>query len=65
MVAYVSKELCQRHHNITFDCNITSENFIAGIRPGKFQGNPDIAGVGVSYIYPGYQTFEIRIALTQ
>ncbi|KAI9647249.1 hypothetical protein NHQ30_003632 [Ciborinia camelliae] len=47
MGAYVSKDLCQAHHNTTFDCDITSGNFTAGITRGKFESNPDIAGVGV------------------
>ncbi|QSZ33697.1 hypothetical protein DSL72_005268 [Monilinia vaccinii-corymbosi] len=46
MGAYLSKDLCQTHHNITFTCNITSDSFVAGITQGKFEGNADIAGVG-------------------
>ncbi|KAG4026892.1 hypothetical protein MFRU_035g00440 [Monilinia fructicola] len=47
MGAYVSKDLCQTHHNISFTCNITSDEFVAGTTQGKFEGNADIAGVGV------------------
>lgn len=55
MGAYTSVPECQSHYNVTVQCDIlftdstnTSVKQIGAIEKGHFQGDPDIAGVGVS-----------------
>lgn len=60
MGAFVSKEGCQSHYNITLNCpqnatcyNGTSQcSQIGDVERGKFPADPDIAGIGVSTHLP-------------
>ena len=56
MRAFVSSENCAARHGITVNCTVdhpsndTSKALSLGdISPGEFQGDPDIAGLGVRF----------------
>ncbi|KAF2801897.1 uncharacterized protein BDZ99DRAFT_527864 [Mytilinidion resinicola] len=56
MGAYVSKNLCQSDWGIDMNCTVSTNKstghlIIGGLQYGEFQGDPDIAGVGVFYVF--------------
>lgn len=57
MGAFVSVPECQTYYNITLDCDYVQSNetgrryqTIGGIEKGRFPGDPDVAGIGVSHL---------------
>lgn len=53
----MSIEQCISHYNITVNCTVSNETsndhpIMGGVLYGKFQGDADIAGVGVSFSSP-------------
>jgi predicted GNAT superfamily acetyltransferase len=55
MGAYVSTSDCQANYNVNVNCNVTYANgtqqveSFGGVTLGNFQGDADIAGVGVGH----------------
>lgn len=53
MGTYVSIPYCQANYNVTLDCSVNTTvngTIIGGLTKGQFQGNPDIAGIGVGVL---------------
>ncbi|KAI0161595.1 hypothetical protein GGR57DRAFT_363034 [Xylariaceae sp. FL1272] len=78
MGAYVSTQDCQSHYNITVECAIrysngtAIENFdgnwpedviIGNVTKGEFQGNSDIAGVGILGVFLAVTSMALAVSL--
>ncbi|KAI1269672.1 hypothetical protein F5Y18DRAFT_422625 [Xylariaceae sp. FL1019] len=78
MGSYVSIPYCQAEYNITVDCSIRYENGtridsfdgnwpegvqLGGVSKGEFQGDSDIAGVGILGVFIAVTSFALAVSI--
>ena len=69
MRSFVSAENCAAHYGVEVNCTVvmspdnSTALFLGDAAPGKFEGDPDIAGAGVSGTI--CVVFSLRMPLTQ
>ncbi|KAM5355040.1 hypothetical protein ACJ41O_001686 [Fusarium nematophilum] len=69
MGAFVSRQECQSHYNVTLNCTIDYEDndkqiirALGDIRKGEFEGDADIAGIGIFATFIGVTSFALTLS---
>ncbi|KAH7141119.1 hypothetical protein EDB81DRAFT_654489 [Dactylonectria macrodidyma] len=69
MGAYVSRGQCYSHYNVTLNCTVdyvdrnkTIIKALGDIQKGQFQGDADIAGIGIFATFLGVTSFSLTLS---